>query len=331
MEIWGVPILASIESVISVLKMDLVSKQIELLRDVKPTHGNIMLTCIKHGGGVEKKPALGISTRVVKRNGKVFPEGTCHCYVCGYTTDLPNFISDCFGHNDGGNYGFKWLTSNFVNLAISERTSIELDMSRGSKKCSEPLQIVSEEELESYRYYHPYMTERKLTERVIEYFDVGFDQATNCLTFPVKDLQNRVLFIQRRAVEGKFFMNAEASLRGSTVYGLYQVYQNLSWIKRLFVTESIIDALTWWGRGEAGIATLGSIPTEAQLKLLKAVPVRKFVSSYDNDKAGEEGARRLRKSLEGDKVLYNLQFPKGVKDVNQLDDEQFSSLSMSLF
>lgn len=331
MEVWGIPIIASIDAIIALLKVELIGKQLDLLKDVKPTSGNIMLTCIKHGGGVEKKPSMGISTRPVKRDGRLIPEGTCHCYSCGYTADLPTFISDCFGHSDGGNYGFKWLTSNFVNLAVSERKPIELDMSRSSKKCSEPLQFVSEDELDSYRYYHPYMTERKLTERVIQYFDVGFDHATNCLTFPVKDLDGRVPFVQRRAVAGKFFKNAESSLRGSTVYGLYQVYQNLSWIKRIFVTESIIDALTWWGKGEAGVATLGSIPTEAQLKLLRAVPVRKFIKSYDNDKAGEEGARRLSEALGNEKILYQLKFPEGVKDVNQLTDDQFSQLSMTLF
>ena len=35
---------------------------------------------------------------------------------------------------------------------------------------------VSEEELESYRFYHPYMWERKLTPEVVDKFDIGYDK-----------------------------------------------------------------------------------------------------------------------------------------------------------
>lgn len=329
MDVWGIPVLASVDDILQVIRLELKTQNIDLLKDIKPTNNNIMVTCINHGGGVENKPALGITTVDVFRDNKLHPAGTCHCYVCGYISDFPTFISNCFGYDDGGQFGFKWLTTHFVNLSVEQREPLKLDMSRGHKNDVQGPQLVTEAELASYRYNHPYMKKRGLTDRVIDYFDVGYDEKTDCLTFPVRDLNGDVPFVQRRAVKGKFFKNAEDSLRGSVIYGLYEVYKNLSWIKEVYVGESITDALTLWNERKAGLATLGAIPTQAQIKLLRDLPVRKIISAYDNDKAGEEGTARLKKYLGQTKVLYRVKFPKNVKDINEMyvkHREQFDNM-----
>ena len=328
MEIWGIPIIAKVEDIVQVLRAQLRTQNIPLLKDVKEGNKNLQVTCISHGNGQEKKPALGISTVVVHRDGKEYPEGTCHCYSCGYTSDFPTFISNCFGMNDGGMFGFKWLTQNFLNLEVHTRKPIELNMSRTKEKTI-PTEYISEKELESYRYTHPYMYERKLTDKVVEYFDVGFDQATNSITFPVKDLTGEVITIQRRAVFGKSFMNEEKS-RGEVVFGLYQVYQNLSWVEEVFICESIIDALTCWTHRKAGVSIMGAIPTAKQIRLLKELPVRKMIKAVDNDKAGKKGDQKLSKALGEKKVLHGIHFPDGAKDINELSQEQMENLNISL-
>jgi DNA primase len=267
----------------------------------------------------------------ITRDGKLHKAGTAHCFTCGYAADLPGFVSEVLGYNDAGMYGFKWITQNFVNLSIERRQPLKLDMSRGKKQSTvQESRDVSEEELDSYRYFHPYMFERKLTKEVIDYFDIGYDEEHNALTFPIHDHQTgKVMLIQRRTVVGKGFINDTSVSKGLFIYGLYQVYRNLDWIQRVFLCESPIDALTCWTHGEAAVATMGAAVTAAQLRLLRDVPVRSFVDALDNDKAGREAAKRIRAAIKT-KLLYRAWLPDDCKDINELSSTQFHSLRIEL-
>jgi DNA primase len=331
MEIWGTPIIAEVEEIVDLLRVEIRSQGVDLLKDMKPTHNNIMLTCIAHGDGTEKKPSLGVTTIDVFRNGKTYKAGTCNCFTCGYTVDLPEFISNVFGHNDKGMFGYKWLTQNFVNLSIEKRKPLELNMSRDIDEADLLFdETILEDELAKYRFTHPYMYERKLTDKVIEYFDVGFDTEKNALTFPVFDSEGDVKLIQRRSVASKQFINDEGANKGNYIYGLYQVIKNLSWIKELYICESPIDALTCWSHRVPAVALMGASITATQVKLLRDLPVRKLISALDNDKAGQEGSEKLVKYLGDVKVIFRLQFPEDVKDVNAMTEEQFQNRSSVL-
>lgn len=48
----------------------------------------------------------------------------------------------------------------FLTVELEERKPIKLDFDR-HKSILAPLNYVSDDELESYRYYHPYMFKRK--------------------------------------------------------------------------------------------------------------------------------------------------------------------------
>lgn len=336
-EIWGTPIIAEIEDVVDLLVIELRGSGSHFLKDRKSTHRNIMLTCINHKDGMEATPSMGILTEDVNRDGREYKAGSVNCFVCGYTVDLPEFISNSFGHRDAGYFGFKWITSNFVNLSVENRKDLKIDMSRNASSDAQ-IDVLSDEELDSYRYTHPYMYERKLTDKVIEYFDVGYDGKTQCLTFPVHDLRGDPLFLQRRAVSGKRFQNDVTTLKGSVLYGLYHVYRNLTWIKELYVTESIIDALTLWTYRIAAVATMQAIPTTTQLDLLKKAPVRHIICAQDDDKAGDDGAKRIKDKIGDVKIISRLDFPyeinpltgKTYKDVNEFTEDHMRNLSCRL-
>lgn len=332
MLVWGTPILADVEEIVERVRYELNKQGINLLRDIKPVANNIMVTCISHSGGQEKNPSLGISTIDQKNyEGKIIPAGTCHCFTCGYSADLPTFISNAFGYDDQGMFGYKWLMRNYVTIEVDERPKLSVDMRRNVTQNNENLQEISEEQLKQYRYIHPYMKQRKLTDKVINYFDVGYDHKTNSLTFPVHDLDGKVYLIQRRSVEGKRFHNDEGVSKGNYLYGLYQVYNNLSWIKELYVTESPIDALTLWGYRIPAVATMGARVTKKQLQLLKEVPIRKIVLAMDNDKAGHEASKYIRDNIKGYKIVYRLVFPEGVGDINEMSQEQIESRKIVLY
>lgn len=339
MEIWNIPIIADVEDIIRFLKSELQTQQIDLLKDIKPSGQNLMVTCINHADGNERKPSCGISTIDVTRQGKFYPAGTVHCFTCDYTSELPEFVSHCFGYNDKGMFGFKWLTSNFVNLSIEKRRLIELDMTRGGTT-KKAIEFISESELESYRFIHPYMYRRRLNDAVIDYFDIGFDAATNALTFPVCDKNGNVMFIQRRSVDGKKFINDVTTMKGQSLFGLYQIYRNLNRVNEIIICESPIDALTCWVRKRPAVATMQAIPTFHQIKLLDELPVRKFISGLDNDDAGRTGEKRLKETLGKHKLLYDIQFPKiydddlgdwrYAKDINEMPDEEIDELRVNL-
>jgi hypothetical protein len=323
--------MAEVEDIIDILIIELRASGSYLLKDQKMTTGNLMLTCINHGGGTEKKPSMGILTHDVVRPSPSGPKkhkaGSVNCFTCGYVADLPEFISACFGHDDRGYFGQKWIASNFINLSIDNRRDIQLDMSRDGNAIEEAKPI-DEGELDSYRFIHPYMYERKLTDRVIEYFDVGYDKKKHCLTFPVHDLRGAPIFFQRRSISGKQFLNDVTTLKGTVLYGMYHVYKNLSWIDELYITESIIDALTLWGHRKAAVATMQAIPTPTQLALLRKVPIRQLINAQDMDDAGDKGAKRIRDVLSDSKLVYRAEFDG--KDINELDDYGINNIFKQL-
>lgn len=316
-EVWGVQLNGDVEEIVEELRRELKGK---LLKDLEDIGTNLMVTCISHKDGQENNPSLGILKHDKYSGGAVIPAGTVNCFTCGYTASLPEFISNCFGYNDGGQYGYKWLIKHF-GIEPGNRPDIKVNMERFTGKSEEDNgEYVTEEELECYRYIHPYMQERKLTEKVIEYFDVGYCRETNSITFPVHDKDGNVLFIQRRRVKGKGFHFPKGSDNSGILYGEYQLRKNLTWAKEVWVTESVIDALTLWGYRIPAVALFRAMATKKQIELLRRLPVRKIVLALDNDEAGRDGVDLIFNALRGEKLLYRLDLGE-YKDVNEAPAE----------
>ena len=98
-------------------------------------------------------------------------DGWVHCFTCGESCSLEQMISRCFGVDDLGQYGNRWLKNSFLTGFNQERhININIDRKRITDDCRN--KYVDEKELEQYRFYHPYMYERKLTDDVIDLFDI---------------------------------------------------------------------------------------------------------------------------------------------------------------
>ena len=83
-----------------------------LLKDIKDIGTDLMVTCPFHKGGQERKASMGISKGEVVRDGHTLEAGTCHCYTCGWTGDLPKFIQEILGLQSKKD-GFEWLVSRY--------------------------------------------------------------------------------------------------------------------------------------------------------------------------------------------------------------------------
>lgn len=323
----GNPILSEDLDVLQELKRQLAINGILRFAEFKVGQRNIQFNCPIHNDGQERKPSCGIST--VNQEGT--PAGTVHCFACGYTATLEEMVSHCFGKDDSGAFGKEWLIKNFLTVSVDSRKPIELNLSR-DKNSGTVEQFITEEELDSYRYYHDYMYKRKLTNEVIEQFDVGYDKhfelkdkngkvtsVLRCVTFPVRDVNGNTLFIARRSVDTKFFHYPEDAQK--PVYGLYELPKDA---KEVIICESIFNALTCYVYGKPAVALLG-LGTPYQFEQLKKLPCRKFITALDGDNAGRRATVRLKKALGSNKLVTSYLIPDG-KDVNDLTFEEFKNL-----
>lgn len=313
MQINGVEFNVELTDILNELKQQLEINNIPLLNDIKDSGDNVMVTCPYHKGGQERRPSAGI----------LKSDGVFHCLACGETHTLQEVISHCFGKDDlVGTFGWNWLLKNFLTISVENRHDIELDFKRDSERIDEIVKTVTEEELDGYRYYHPYMWKRKLTKEIVEVFDIGYDKNTDCITFPVRNQNGAVLFVARRSTKGKYFNYPSGAEK--PVYGLYELYSLDTFPSEVVVCESMLDALTVWVYGGYAVA-LNGLGTHKQFEQLNRMPCRKIILATDNDSAGMKARRNIRKNC-GMKLISEYLLPSDIKDMNDLSYEQYKNL-----
>lgn len=311
------PIGAELLDLLTELSTQLALNNIPLLQQMKDTPDNIMVQCPYHKNGQERKPSAGIKKT----------DGTFHCFTCGETHSLQEVISFCFGHTDDlvGAFGWNWILKNFLTINVEERKDIELDYNRNGNNVYGGTTVhgVSEEELDSYRFYHSYMWKRKMTPEVVDIFDIGYDSQTQTITFPVRDRKGDCLFIARRSVNTKFF-NYPSGVE-KPVYGLYELYQLKEFPKEVIICESMIDCIYFWTINKYAIA-LNGLGNELQFKQLNQMPCRKFILCTDSDEAGMRARKRLRYNIKN-KLITEYILPQGRKDANDCTIEELQNLT----
>lgn len=297
-----------------------------LLNKINLTGNNIQFTCPIHKDGMESKASCGVSIKDIRANDKIIPAGTVHCFTCGYTASLDKMISDMFFIEDGGNTGYRWLMEHY-DIMQTRKLDIEITP-RNKSHISDKPTYINPNILSEYRYYHPYMYKRGLTDELIELYDVGYDKITNSLTFPIRDVDGNCIFVARRSVDSKWFHLMKS--KDKPLYGLYELErrmpseQNKVLNPGLYICESFINAITCRKWGYKSIALMGTGSWE-QIELINKLKERTIVLCLDGDEAGDKGIAKLCKYIKPDKLVYIKQMPRG-KDVNDLTYEEFLEL-----
>jgi DNA primase len=308
----NVPFETDLMSILEELRSQLSANGIQLFHSMRDTPDNIQVCCPYHKGGQERRPSAGI-----KKSDGIF-----HCFTCGETHTLQEMISHCFGRDDDivGAFGWEWLLKNFLTVSVEERKPIELNLSRNREEKS--TLYISDDELDKYRVYHPYMWKRKMTPEVVEIFDIGYDADMKSITFPVRDEKGRCLFIARRSVVTKFF-NYPAGAE-KPVYGLYELNQLERYPAEVIICESMIDAIYFWTVGKYAVA-LNGLGNELQFRQLRTMPCRKFILCTDSDEAGMKARARIKKNVRN-KLITEYVLPEGRKDANECTPEELQNL-----
>lgn len=307
------------QSVLDMLKFDLAQHGVDRFHIFRNNGENIQTNCPFHKNGQERKPSFGVNGDIDK----------CHCFACGWSGTIEEMISELYGYQDEGKFGKRWLIKRFNTVEIETRPNImegfnDRDISNnwntfnsGRHRVSgiqSDRHFIMEEELDRYRYIHPYMYKRGLTDKIIERFDIGYDRERKEITFPVRDIEGRCVFIASRSIQGKFFR-----LPKGLDKPLYQGYRfNTGKYKVAFITESFLNCLTCWKYDKPAMAMIGT-GDQKQYELLNKLPVREYILAFDPDEAGRKATERFKKNVHG-KIIKELVYTDN-RDINDLQEE----------
>ncbi len=324
------------QSILDMLKFDLAQHGVDRFHIFRNNGENIQTNCPFHKGGQERKPSFGVNGDIDK----------CHCFSCGWAGTIEEMISELYGYQDEGKFGKRWLIKRFNTVEIETRPNImegfndrnnitirnNNDIHRfkqhiqGNKSTEQYSGEITEEELDKYRYIHPYMYERKMDDRVIEIFDVGYDKETECITFPIRDKNGNCLFIARRSVNTKFFSYPQGVEK--PLYGLYELYQLDEFPKEIYICESMIDAITIWTHCDKYAVALNGLGNDLQFSQLNNMPNRTFILATDNDSAGIKARIRLKKYITN-KIIKEIILPSNRKDINECTYNEFENIKIT--
>lgn len=310
---------ADTEDMLKTLKAELYTKGINRFAYFRRNGDNVQCPCPFHKNGQERKASFGVNGNLNK----------CHCFTCGWSGGIEDMISELFGFVDN-KYGKRWLVKRFNTIEIESRPNI-LEGFGGRKNeirnntlfhnrsiDRNNLTVIKEEELDKYRYIHPYHYERGLTDEIIERFDIGYDRDRECITFPIRDIEGNCVFVATRSVKTKFF-----GLPQGLEKPLYQAYRfTQGEYKEAYICESFLNCLTLWKYGLPSIAMIGT-GNKKQYEILNKLPVRTYILAFDPDEAGRKATERFRKNVKGKiikEVVYN-QYGKDAPDINDLQEE----------
>lgn len=316
------------QSVLNMLKFELAQQGVARFHIFRNNGENIQTNCPFHKNGKERKPSFGV-------NGKI---DKCHCFACGWSGTIEEMISELYGYQDKGKFGKRWLIKRFNTVGIETRPNIlkgvgfdgvsggihnngNIRDRRGFKANCSGIETdttrITEEELESYRYIHPYMYQRGLTDEIIERFDIGYDRNRQEITFPVLDLNGECVFVAGRSVKSKFFRLPQG--QNKPVYQAYRFVD--SSYKYAYITESFLNCLTLWKYNKPAMALIGT-GNNYQYDILNNLPVREYILAFDPDEAGYRATERFKKTVRG-KIIREIKYQEPDKDVNDLQEDFF--------
>ena len=135
---------------------------------------------------------------------------------------------------------------------------------------------------------------------IIEREAVGeryYDRFRDRIMFPIRDARGRVIAFGGRIIdqgEPKYLNSPETTLfhKGRELFGLYELRQSRTPLKRLMVVEGYMDVVRLHQAGiQYAVATLGTATTPEHLKrIFRLVP--EVVFAFDGDRAGRAAAWR---------------------------------------
>lgn len=302
-EVGGTFLLAEVKDILYRLR-----RETGFLKDINLAGRKALITCPSHKGGQENKPSCLINLY----DNSDYKAGDSYCFTCHTFHSLPKLVGTCFNIDEVS--GAKWLIENFAGGEIENRSNLFSVPSR-----VKPIETTHKENLEDFKYIHPYMYKRHLTDEIIKRYNIGYDKNTDSITFPIRDEKGDLLFVVRRNVKHKHF-HIPDDVEKPLCY-LYETRKSHPDTRDLYVVESLFNALTLARWCKPVVALLGT-GTSHQLEELKKLPYRKIIIALDNDAAGDVGAKKIKYALR-DRLIERLVLKDKSKDINDYGGESW--------
>lgn len=284
-----------------------------VFKDMKIKSNYIQVTCPYHKDGQEKHPSATINIDDTLDN---IPPGFFNCFTCHTAKPLDALVADIL--NVPLKKAREWLVEKFGNLLEDDPTRLFSKWEEESSEAS--TEYLNPDILKPFAFYHPYLASRGIPFEIAQRFQVGWDQAQNCIVFPVWDENNNLVMLTKRSIKYKYFYIQDD--RYKPIYLLNEVLNIKS--KVCAIVESQFNALTSWTYGLPAGALLGT-GADYQYDILANTDINHFILLFDGDEAGRKGAMRFKKYMPKDKFITDIKLPAG-KDVNDLSKDEFWSL-----
>lgn len=134
------------------------------------------------------------------------------------------------------------------------------------------------------------------------------------VAFPWCNPRGDIMAIKYRDITSKILYYEENGYRiNQCLFGIDQVYKSNA--TTLWICEAEIDSLTVWENGYASIALGGSSISDRQAEMILQSGVQRIVIASDNDKAGKELAKNIKKKLYS-LDIYNVIWNQEGDDIN---------------
>lgn len=176
-----------------------------------------------------------------------------------------------------------------------------------------------QEDLRKWR--HPYLSGRGISENVQIACKTGFDRDAAAIAIPWLDPKGRLITIKYRSVRSKFFWyHGDGADIRTFLYGMNLIYDYK--VEEAAIVEAEIDALWLITCGIPAIATGNKYFNKERADLIVKSGIKRLILFQDNDKAGDLWRSQITDHLRGRVDLAHWQPPAGVKDANDVRDEE---------
>lgn len=285
--------------------------------DDKKVKGQYFLKCPFHSGGNERTASANFS--LVKNSHA--EEGDFYCFGCKTRGHISSILTRLFGLRE---LAEDWVERNYGNKRglIEETRSDFLKLIEEEKKQEE---VIQKFELPEQAYWNEttYFEKRGIPDDLVQKFKLGFldssEEDKRRVYFPVFNKSQEVVFYQTRKIHSKEFYLPSGAKK--VLWAANEITG-----PEVVVCESIFNGLTAWKFGFQAVATFG-VGDERVYQQLLELPCRSYLICYDNDVAGNKGAKELAAVLKSNnRLVRRVLIDEPKKDLNdyaKLSKEEF--------
>lgn len=223
----------------------------------------------------DSRPSFGVNTVT----------GTYNCFGCGAKGTFAQLVKELDNFDtvyDAEEY-LQQMYGRYVN--IDEPLDITFNEDAIPEKYSLPV-----ETLDPYKFRHPYLTKRGITEKYQRAFKIGYSKDKQAVTIPWFDHMGNLISIKMRRVYGKAFWFEPPMPKRVKACNLYGLDKVIRWdLRQVAITEGEIDCLSVW-QAEIGCVALGGnrLSDEQADLLVKVLPEdSELIIITDNDSGGQ--------------------------------------------